>query len=197
MDWTQSVLTADPKIVTEQNSKLLQIEERMQTKLTNLENRVKNITKEMSTKSCPSNWIPFGSSCYNIRAQEKSWYHAAMECLQYGAKLVEIETKQENDFLKQRIRIYDEDLLKQNITTYSEYKKFWIGGTDKIIEGRFVWASTGNLLSFTDWDAILMEPNDRGGNEDCIEISSFPTRRGIWNDANCAAEFYFICERSL
>ncbi|XP_062596421.1 hepatic lectin-like [Saccostrea cucullata] len=112
-----------------------------------------------------------------------------MECKQFGAKLVEIETKEENDFLKQRISIYDDESL-----SYHEYKKFWIGGTDRNREGSFFWASTGSSLTFTDWDRG--EPNDEDSVEDCIEISTFQTRTGTWNDNNCALKYHYICEKS-
>ncbi|XP_062596365.1 CD209 antigen-like protein C isoform X2 [Saccostrea cucullata] len=167
------------------------IQSNIETQIKKILKREMSSSKDMCTKSCPFNWTPFRSSCYYIREQEKSWDNAAMECQYYGAKLVEIETKDENDFLKQRLSIYDEYLLKQNS---SDYKKFWIGGTDKIIEGKFVWASTGSSLTFKDWDRL--EPNDQEGIEDCMEISRFPRRIRLWNDANCALKFYFICEKS-
>ncbi|XP_062596426.1 ladderlectin-like [Saccostrea cucullata] len=166
----------------EPDIRLLQIIERMQTELTELENKVTNTTKDMPSKSCPSNWISFGSSCYMIIAQKKSWDNAAIKCLQYGAKLVEIETKEENNFLKQRTSIYNR-------------KEFWIGGIDEFLEGRFVWASTGSSLTFTDWNKG--EPNNDKSREDCIEISRHPARLGMWNDNSCSYEFYFICEKTL
>ncbi|XP_062599743.1 low affinity immunoglobulin epsilon Fc receptor-like [Saccostrea cucullata] len=181
----------------EQDIKLLPILERMQSEITKLEKTVTNATKEThkpgekvtnltndwSTKSCPSNWEKFGSSCYKIIALAKSWDIASIKCLQYGAKLVEIETREENYFLKQKI------------TNYDKLRLYWIGGTDEIIEGRFVWASTGRSLTFTDWNKG--EPNNDKSQEDYIEISTHPDRTGMWNDSICSHEFYFICEKKL
>ncbi|XP_062600483.1 C-type lectin lectoxin-Lio3-like isoform X2 [Saccostrea cucullata] len=161
----------------------IQIIQDLRTFQSNMEARITKMIRDTSEKSCPSNWIKFGRSCYNIIAQAKAWDKASIKCLQYGAKLVEIETREENFFLKQRIIDYD------------KLRLYWIGGTDEISEGRFVLASTGSSLTFTDWSRG--EPNDVKGQEDCIEITTLFNRTGIWNDNNCSSELYFICERTL
>jgi hypothetical protein len=55
-----------------------------------------------------------------------------------------------------------------------------IGGTDAAVEGTFQWI-TGETWLYTNWNAG--EPNDAGGNEDCLEIFA-PV--GLWNDIPCS-----------
>ncbi|VDI69866.1 Hypothetical predicted protein [Mytilus galloprovincialis] len=68
---------------------------------------------------------------------------------------------------------------------------YWIDGTDEIIKGYWVWASTGKPISFTNW--VHNEPNNVHGNEDCLEIGNW-NKVGTWNDASCSVEDNFICE---
>ncbi|XP_061197671.1 C-type lectin domain family 4 member M-like [Saccostrea echinata] len=165
----------------EQDKKLLELVEGMQNELAKLKNSISNLTKDIPSKSCPSDWSSFGSSCYMIIKQKKSWDDAAVKCLRYGAKLVEIETKEENDFLKQTL-----------INTNDIY---WTGGIDEVTEGRFVWASTGNPLTFKDWNDG--EPNDYNKREDCLDFSKGFNRRKLWNDNRCESKFYFVCEKTV
>ncbi|XP_062587632.1 low affinity immunoglobulin epsilon Fc receptor-like [Saccostrea cucullata] len=164
----------------EQDTKLLEIVEGMQSELTKLKNNMSTLNKDIPQNSCPPDWSSFGSSCYIVIKQKKSWDDAAIKCLRYGAKLVEIETKEENDFLKQTL-----------INTNDIY---WTGGIDDVTEGQFVWASTGSPLSFKDWNTG--EPNDYRKNEDCVDFSKGFNRRGHWNDNRCHSTFYFVCEKT-
>uniref|UniRef100_K1PVY0 C-type lectin domain family 4 member E n=1 Tax=Magallana gigas TaxID=29159 RepID=K1PVY0_MAGGI len=102
----------------------------------------------------------------------------SMKCLTYGSKLVEIETKAENDFLKSSL-IKDE-------------ANYWTGGKDDVTEGQWVWVSSGTTFDFLDWNTG--EPNDVGG-EDCMEISKHRNRKKSWNDKSCKSSLNLICEK--
>nr|XP_034337590.1 CD209 antigen-like protein B isoform X2 [Crassostrea gigas] len=128
--------------------------------------------------TCPAGWSMFGTSCYTIFHQQLSWMNASMKCLTYGSKLVEIETKAENDFLKSSL-IKDEG-------------NYWTGGKDDVTEGQWVWVSSGTTFDFLDWNTG--EPNDVGG-EDCMEISKHRNRKKSWNDKSCKSSLNLICEK--
>jgi len=55
-------------------------------------------------------------------------------------------------------------------------------------EPRELW--TYSFMDFTLWS--VGEPNDAGGNEDCVNI--WPEISYRWNDQNCATELCFVCE---
>lgn len=106
-----------------------------------------------------------------------------MKCLMSGSKLVEIETKAENDFLTTSL---------QNFKTGEGY---WTGGKDDVTEGLWVWISSGATFGFLDWNQG--EPNDHGGLEDCLELNKIRGRNKYWNDNSCEKSFNFICEKDL
>lgn len=65
----------------------------------------------------------------------------------------------------------------------------WLGLNDKATEGTFAW-SDGEAVSYTHWNTG--EPNNGGGNEDCVEELWTPAER--WADRDCSLKFWFICE---
>ncbi len=78
-------------------------------------------------------------------------------------------------------------------TSYSFIDYFWTSGSDKSIEGKWIWESTGVNLSpgFTNWaDA---EPNN-AGNEDCLCTGWVTNGRPGWNDWACDRSNDAICE---
>nr|XP_034337536.1 C-type lectin domain family 10 member A-like isoform X2 [Crassostrea gigas] len=53
--------------------------------------------------SCPPHWTSFETSCYLVLKEKKMHEDAAMHCIRYGSKLVEIETAEENVFLRNNL----------------------------------------------------------------------------------------------
>ena len=54
-----------------------------------------------------------------------------------------------------------------------------------------MWSITRTNITLNDWDSG--QPNDSGGNQDCLEIWN---RNGFkWNDWNCNSEKHFVCEK--
>nr|XP_022343659.1 C-type lectin domain family 6 member A-like [Crassostrea virginica] len=89
----------------------------LKTTVKDLKEELRVIQEALPQKhSCPPNWYSFGSSCYLVNPNPKSHEDAALSCIMHGSKLVEIETQQENSFLK-------------TILNPGEY---WTGGTDSV-----------------------------------------------------------------
>jgi hypothetical protein len=66
-----------------------------------------------------------------------------------------------------------------------------MGLTDLEKEGEFKWKRSGKMASFTDWS--IPGPSNTGGNENCVQ---YHYQSGYqWNDINCDATMYFICEK--
>ncbi|XP_021339906.1 neurocan core protein-like [Mizuhopecten yessoensis] len=123
--------------------------------------------------ACQENWAVYGNHCYRaIPYLTKSWEDAKNDCQSYASNLVKIETA-------------DEHLWLRIFSIQSDYS--WIGANDRDKEGEWRWISDNSTVTFTDWKAG--EPNDVGGDEDCVIM-------GIhWNDDNCTKENSFICEK--
>jgi len=76
--------------------------------------------------------------------------------------------------------------------------RWWLGGTDAATEG--TWLDTaGNAITFQPWASG--EPNNTGGNENCLDILADPVegsaRVDRFDDRACDALYPFICACSL
>ena len=79
---------------------------------------------------------------------------------------------------------------------FSAHERFWVGGTDLIEEGSWIWATSDRSFHddnmFTDWMSNPPNPDNNGGNEHCLEmIAGFV---GQWNDNVCASAYPYLCE---
>ncbi|MEQ2261477.1 hypothetical protein XENORESO_010908 [Xenotaenia resolanae] len=118
----------------------------------------------------------FCPSVYYISSTMKTWKESRRDCLERGADLVIINSKEEQELLRRF----------QN--------RIWIGLTDADIEGEWKWVD-GTQLITSYWG--FGEPNSFGGkDEDCGEIQFFKEENN-WNDAPCNLKNYWICEEKL
>ncbi len=73
---------------------------------------------------------------------------------------------------------------------------YWIGLTDLFQEGNFIWASTGEKATYTNWWAG--QP-DNAGNQTEHFAHLYPTGRNrTWNDFyNDKTDIFALCQYSL
>ena len=69
---------------------------------------------------------------------------------------------------------------------------FWIGLHDQRKEGSFEWVDGSALGTYNNWRPG--EPNDRGGNQDCVLYLVFFLHEDKWNDFPCDIYAGFICQ---
>ncbi|KAK7484511.1 hypothetical protein BaRGS_00024267, partial [Batillaria attramentaria] len=133
---------------------------------------------------CPDGWQAFQSSCYGFGDEPATWYAAQEACSLFGAKLAEVRSEAEDDFLR-------------GVARSQDYWGLWLGGTDMFSEGRFVWTSNQKLISnqsgYTNWGHG--QPNDSGQSEDCAHL--WRDIEYLWNDAPCTTLLNFACEIRL
>ncbi|KAF7652325.1 hypothetical protein LDENG_00098130 [Lucifuga dentata] len=132
---------------------------------------------EEKEKFCPRTWLSFGSSCYFISSQRRSWNYSRQDCLQRDADLVIINSRQEHAFL----------------TGFT--KAAWIGMTDRAQERTWKWVD-GTTVSLDSEEWATGQPDNAFGGEDCGEIRTMNNFLG-WNDLNCRATIPWICEKTL
>ncbi|XP_070828322.1 CD209 antigen-like protein C [Chaetodon trifascialis] len=121
-------------------------------------------------------WVHFHSSIYYISSIKKSWKESRDDCLQRGADLMIINSKEEQDF------------------TRNFHELMWIGLTDSETEGVWKWVD-GTLLMKSFWTPG--EPNSHEGkNEDCVELRSHDMLNS-WNDRPCNDQIFWICEKMI
>ncbi|PWA16213.1 hypothetical protein CCH79_00020106 [Gambusia affinis] len=127
--------------------------------------------KELLATFCPS--------IYYISSAMKTWNESRKDCLERGADLVIINSREEQNFLRE----------------FRE--RLWIGLTAGSGSGRdreWKWVD-GTRLNTSYW--VPGEPNNyENRGEYCVEIRNFQ-REDSWNDLHCGDENYWICERNL
>ncbi|XP_068448752.1 CD209 antigen-like protein E [Clinocottus analis] len=117
-------------------------------------------------------WVYFYPSFYYISSNQTSWQESRDDCLQRGADLIIINSKEEQEFA---IKVQG---------------RTWIGLTDGETEGKWKWVD-GTALSTSYWDSG--EPNG-GQKENCVELR-FLKNKYSWNDGQCNWKIFWICEK--
>ncbi|XP_039664619.1 CD209 antigen-like protein A [Perca fluviatilis] len=136
----------------------------------------KNLTEERDDLKRKLNnlaqggWEYFRGSFYYSSSMEKTWQESRDDCLQKGADLMIINSKEEQDF------------------TRKYQKRLWIGLTDSETEGMWKWVD-GTPLTKSYWNSE--EPNG-GERENCGQIFHYDLENS-WNDENCSSSVYWIC----
>jgi hypothetical protein len=100
--------------------------------------------------------------CYDLTSFTTDWVSARNYCSESGGYLVSIRNATENEF------------VRQLALSECETNNFFIGLSDELVEGEFVWAD-GSPLNYTNWSPG--EPSDTEG-EDYVEM----WQQGQWND---------------
>jgi hypothetical protein len=104
-------------------------------------------------------------------------------CSDNGAQLAEIT----DGFVMKEVKTFIDKLDPRGNHLY------WIGLTAEQNEGDFVWSSTNESVTFTDWNEG--EPNNNRGHENCVHLELGRLNRR-WNDRQCNSSFLFaLCQK--
>ncbi|XP_061170740.1 C-type lectin domain family 4 member D-like [Saccostrea echinata] len=130
----------------------------------------------------PHFWSSNGNSIYMLFLTERTWFDSQVWCSNTGGTLAEIETVDENNFIRNSIiSLREANIIRDGV---------WVGGTDENTEGIWKWASRNTNITFTFW--APNEPNNFRNNENCLELSE--EKGWAWNDNNCDETKTFLCE---
>jgi hypothetical protein len=120
--------------------------------------------------SCPPAYDRIGSSCYRLGVQSASWFAAEATC--------------EGDAVGAHLAIIA-DTTEANRLESAYAGLFWIGVTDRLVEGSYL-DVTSAPLAFFEWDAG--DPD--GGPEDCLFLDG----TAELEDQFCTDIEDFVCE---
>ncbi|XP_078374837.1 uncharacterized protein LOC144658301 [Oculina patagonica] len=132
-------------------------------------------------------------SSYLLFTVRETWSNAQARCRSLGAELVKIESAVENKFLKSTFFA---------LSAGSFGVTYWIGLSDQVEEGKWMWTDGSLLANYTNWGNN--NPNNYGGNQNCGHMSigdfeighhTFYGFHGEWNDLECDFELGYICEK--
>ncbi|XP_068083923.1 uncharacterized protein [Anabrus simplex] len=154
-------------------------------------------------QQCSFGWVALRQFCITVVDDTRvTWHEAEQECGRRGGHLASIRSEEAQATV---------DNLLLYSPGYRDHNSYWVGASDKTYEGDFRW-SDGFPFHYTNWfpgwahhDHYSKQPNDDGvSDQDCVELrrvyplptSSFRLAHSfMWNDMDCAARNFFICER--
>ncbi|XP_017294281.1 galactose-specific lectin nattectin [Kryptolebias marmoratus] len=134
-----------------------------------------------SCKNCPPGWTSFEGYCYRFVENKMDWADAESRCNSFDGNLVSVLSKAEYDFIR--------DLIFKASGTNT---RCWVGANDATKEDHGIW-SDGSTFdpNFSFWGPG--EPNNKDGNENCMEINL--NGKDYVNDINCSQKNSFVCGR--
>ncbi|XP_016419828.1 C-type lectin domain family 4 member M-like isoform X2 [Sinocyclocheilus rhinocerous] len=146
-----------------------------------LETRIKDLTDEKDQLQRDFDSLnKKGTVCFFMSTELKSWSDCRQYCRDRGADLVIINTEE-----------------KQRCISSLVSERVWIGLSDTENEGIMKWVDNSPLKQGVWFED---EPNNYGGNEDCIELNYNREKTGwsplnSWNDVPCSEKKKGICEK--
>ncbi|XP_052065908.1 perlucin-like protein [Mytilus californianus] len=134
-----------------------------------------------NASSTCTNCLVFDRSLYKIIDNEKNWQEAVDECKCQGGKLIEIETKKENDFILAELKTRNTGALG-----------YWLGGYNFNNDFDLEWISNPGQDMLFDGTGVG-EPNNPF-TELCL--AAWEDINFNWADLHCGAMCPYICEFS-
>ena len=160
---------------------------------------LKSTLEELYQQQCPNQWYRILDSCIWYSNEQLNFHDANQRCNQLvsGGRLFEPMTQLQNNLVQQ---------LGEDLPDRTE-EHLWIGISDEVNEGEFVYLSSGSNVTFSDFARIHAgsdEPNG-GDRENCVDLirrgptgyAPLKSGSGSWNDMYCSRLLYFICEKLL
>ncbi|XP_058877943.1 C-type lectin domain family 4 member E-like [Acipenser ruthenus] len=158
-----------------------------------------NSSKERVCKACPQNWEQFNGKCYYFSTDRMNWNSSRHNCTSLGGHLVIIESDGEQRFLSDKALI-----ITQGAYRYED-KSYWIGLTDAVTEGTWLWVDGTPLIGNVQakfWGTRThdggKEPDnykrDDPAGEDCARLETKKNSYAIWFDSSCKNLYKRICE---
>ena len=123
------------------------------------------------TSACADGYTEVGSKCFSAIAGPANYLDAITACCSEGGTLATIESQAEQDA----------------VYALTGDTGAWIGLTDFMAEGTFVWVD-GTALSYTNWRPN--QPNNGGDTQHCTWIRP----DGGWDDVICTKEQAYVCQ---
>nr|KAG5703780.1 hypothetical protein BaRGS_009578 [Batillaria attramentaria] len=159
-------------------SQLQSLLEQTETNWTSDIQRLQKSIFGVSERSCrTAGWDGFQSSCYKLVENAMTWAAAKDHCKSLDGKLAEIESLEENEFVKQLAR---------------QGESAWLGGHDPESDGSWVWDVSGNSIPLQSGDWGEGEPS---GNGICLQLRK--AQNYTWDDVDCDYKLQFVCEISV
>uniref|UniRef100_A0A8C6LJM4 C-type lectin domain-containing protein n=1 Tax=Nothobranchius furzeri TaxID=105023 RepID=A0A8C6LJM4_NOTFU len=126
---------------------------------------------------CPPGWTWYEGRCYLFVDSAKDWADAEKYCNLFGGNLASYHSEDDYNFIRHLIyRAAHSD------------RQSWVGGNDAVQDCTWFW-SDGSNFDYTNWGRG--EPDNRGGNQKCMDINK--NGMDFVNDVDCSRLNPFVC----
>ncbi|XP_041810429.1 CD209 antigen-like protein E isoform X2 [Chelmon rostratus] len=147
---------------------------------------------EESCGRCQRGWTLLKSSCYyfsslRVSNSKKNWLDSRADCMSRGGDLLVINNLEEQQLML-------DNFPKQSSGGMWWQNGFWIGLTDVVLQGTWVWVNNVTEMETIYWRTG--QP-DRAGPQsgNCAAFYSYTDTRKAWYNGNCHDHQYnWICE---
>ena len=130
---------------------------------------------------CEEGWIHFNDSCYILVESRKTWDIASDYCGMGDSYLIEINSDEELDFVKDTL-----------LSTVHEQEKVWIGATlYRFCDGEFHYRRAGVPVQ----DYWAPGQPTYGDDEQCVGMSRSTDDVKFYDERGCNFHF-FACEKA-
>ena len=146
-----------------------------------------NQSNKYRNTTVPTNglYLPPHVYIYKVTARWVSWQASQKLCRNWGGNLA-VHGVKTLENRRKLIRI---------LSIYRSY--YWIGANDIRSEGNWVWIN-GERASSSELSWGNRQPDNVGGNEDCLLMNAYPTFLfGLAFDDSCADNWRGLCEKKL
>ncbi|XP_071505817.1 macrophage mannose receptor 1-like [Diadema antillarum] len=137
-----------------------------------------------SNDGCPTGWMKYMSTCYQMFGDKLSWADARDSCIVKGGKLATMNNKFDQAFIAAQLGATSSD--------YTGDDDYWIGLSDTDIPGTYKWVD-GSYPTISAWGPG--QPDDSLGK--CVAMIGgyVPFLAGLWVDEPCTNTMNYICEQ--
>ncbi|KAM4543684.1 macrophage mannose receptor 1 [Fundulus diaphanus] len=132
-------------------------------------------TQEEVNPGCKLGSTRFGTYCYEIGGETKTFEDAKRACLEGGANLLDVADRYENAFLISLVGLRPE-------------KYFWTGLSNTDDKNTFTW-TTRRKVTFTNFNIGM--PDRKQG---CVAMTT-GTFAGLWDVVSCSNKEKYICKK--
>lgn len=146
---------------------------------------------EKSCGRCPPGWSLLKSTCYLFAHHEvvpqKNWQDSRADCIRQGGDLLVISNLEEQQLMS-------ENLPRQSSSSNIWWENgFWIGLTDVVSEGTWVWINNVTEVETMYWRTGQPSHGEpQSGN--CAALFYYHDTMKTWYNANCRHLLNSICE---
>ncbi|XP_056277834.1 macrophage mannose receptor 1-like [Pseudoliparis swirei] len=123
---------------------------------------------------CKTGWIRYGSYCYFIGTQTKTFDEAKNDCRTLDSNLADVSNRVDNAFLISLVGLRPE-------------KYFWLGLSNRKNIDEFAWINT-DLVKYTHWNALMP-----GHQQGCVAMTT-GFLAGLWDLLPCTNKEKYICK---